>query len=111
MSDSELEALRKQIREVTGDRFLKVRRRGDDVLVESDGGWEWFELCRRLADGLGHRTINLRSSEYEDLEAATEDKGCGTCGHGTIIVLKGILAVTRLTTLGLAVAPELSEEG
>lgn len=68
-----------------------IKARDTDVLVELSGG-DILELARAIADNLDHPAINFRSSEYGEMDDAIEDYGCDSCGHGAIIVLKGILA-------------------
>ena len=74
------------ITRVHDDAWLRPRITwGDDVLG----------MARKIVEALGHDKIDFRddvdtSDPYEAADDIIDDPGCDSCGHGAVIVLRGV---------------------
>lgn len=71
-----------------------ILERGEDLIVKDIYNVEVLEAARILAEGLDTRAIDIRTPhEYEELDDMIEDYGCESCGHGSVLVLRGMAAI------------------
>ena len=73
----------------------KVKARDGDVVVEDVYGMEVYDAARALAKALGHTGIDIQDPgqyDWDALDDMIDHSGCDSCGHGSVLVLRGILA-------------------
>lgn len=71
-----------------------ISERGEDLVVKDVYNVGVLEAARIFAEGLDTRAIDIRTPhEYEELDEMIEDYGCESCGHGSVLVLRGMASV------------------
>jgi hypothetical protein len=69
------EQIKRTVEELSG--FYQAHRDGNDLIVSNAGAWEFDEI-EEVSEALGTKAID-------------DEDGCGSCGFGATIRVKGIL--------------------
>lgn len=75
-----------------------AKSKGADLRLESRGGVDVIDDAYLLAKALGTNKIDFGYGDDGDEKAmvAVGDWGCGTCGHGSVLIVRGIIDVAAV---------------